>query len=272
MKISLIQMNSISDKAANIAAARALIERAVGEEGPDWILLPEQFDWAGGVKGDKTRNAEALPGGPGYAMAQELAARHRVFIHAGSLMERIEGDERIYNTSVAFDRRGDEVARYRKIHLFDVTTPDGVAYRESATVKPGDAVVTYDCEGVTIGCTICYDLRFPALFQALVDKGAELIALPAAFTLQTGKDHWETLLRARAIETQTYVCAAAQTGSFKVNGETRQTYGHSLVADPWGLVVAKASDGVGIVSTRFDREQVKRVRRLIPVAEHKRAL
>jgi nitrilase len=271
MKISLIQMNSISDKPANIAAARALIEKAVAEEGPDWILLPEQFDWAGGVKGDKARNAEALPGGPAYSMAQELAAKHRVFIHAGSLMERIEGDERIHNTTVVFDRKGDEIARYRKIHLFDVTTPDGAAYRESATVKAGDAVVIYDCEGVTVGCTICYDLRFPGLFQALVDKGAELIALPAAFTMQTGKDHWEVLLRARAIETQTYVCAAAQTGSFKVNSETRQTYGHSLVADPWGLVVAKASDGVGIVSTRLDRAQVKRVRRLIPVAEHKRS-
>ena len=102
-----------------------------------------------------------------------------------------------------------------------MTTPDGAAYRESATVKAGDAVVTYDCEGVTVGCTICYDLRFPALFQALVDKGAQVIALPAAFTMQTGKDHWEMLLRARAIETQTYVCAAAQTGSFKVNDETR---------------------------------------------------
>ena len=272
MKISLIQMNSINDKAANIAAARGLIERAIGEEGPDWILLPEQFDWAGGVKGDKARNAEALPGGPAYSMAQELAAKHRVFIHAGSLMERIEGDERIHNTTVVFDRKGDEIARYRKIHLFDVTTPDGVAYRESATVKAGDAVVTYDCEGVTVGCTICYDLRFPALFQALADKGAELITVPAAFTLQTGKDHWEVLLRARAIETQTYVCAAAQTGSFKVNNETRQTYGHSLVADPWGLVVAKASDGVGVVSARLDMAQVRRARDLIPVAQHKRTL
>jgi predicted amidohydrolase len=272
MKISLIQMNSINDKAANIAAARDLIERAVGEEGPDWILLPEQFDWAGGVKGDKARNAEALPGGAAYSMAQELAAKHRIFIHAGSLMERIEGDERIHNTTVVFDRRGDEIARYRKIHLFDVTTPDGVAYRESATVKAGDLVVTYDCEGVKVGCTICYDLRFPALFQALADKGAELITVPAAFTLQTGKDHWDVLLRARAIETQTYVCAAAQTGSFKVNNETRQTYGHSLVADPWGLVVAKASDGVGVVSARLDMAQIKRVRSLIPVAQHKRAL
>jgi nitrilase len=272
MKISLVQMNSVADKAANIAAAKALIERAVGEEGPDWILLPEQFDWAGGERGDKARNAESLPGGPAYSAMQELAARHRVFIHAGSIMERIEGDARIHNTTVAFDRKGDEVARYRKIHLFDVTTQDGKAYNESATVKAGDAVVTYDCEGVKIGCTICYDLRFPALFQALMDKGAQVIALPAAFTLMTGKDHWEVLLRARAIETQTYVCAAAQTGSFVVNGETRQTYGHSLVADPWGLVVAKASDGPGVVSARLDMAQVERARRLIPVAAHKRAL
>jgi nitrilase len=272
MKISLIQMNSISDKAANIAAAKALIEKAVAEEGPDWILLPEQFDWAGGVKGEKALNAETLPGGPAYSMAQELAARHRVFIHAGSLMERIEGDERIHNTTVVFDRKGDEIARYRKIHLYDVTTPDGKAYNESATVKPGDAVVAYDCEGVRIGCAICYDLRFPGLFQALVDRGAQVIAVPSAFTMQTGRDHWEVLLRARAIETQTYVCAAAQTGAYKSNNEKRETYGHSLVADPWGLVVAKASDGAGVVSTRIDRELIQRVRSFIPVAAHKRAL
>ena len=111
-----------------------------------------------------------------------------------------------------------------------------------------------------IGCSICYDLRFPDLFQALAEKGAEIIALPAAFTLQTGKDHWEVLLRARAIETEAYVCASAQTGSFTVGNEQRHTYGHSLVADPWGHVVAKASDGVGIVSARLDRKQVERVR------------
>jgi predicted amidohydrolase len=269
MKVSLVQMNSINDKAANIAAARAWIERAVAEESPDWVLLPEQFDWAGGVKGDKARNAETLPGGPAYAMAQELAAKHGIFLHAGSFMEKIEGDERIHNTSVVFDREGREIARYRKIHLFDVTAPDGVSYKESATVKPGDLVVTYDCEGVKVGCTICYDLRFPGLFQALADRGAEMIAVPSAFTQQTGKDHWEVLLRARAIETETYVCAAAQTGTFTVNNETRATYGHSLVADPWGLVVAKASDGVGVVSTRLDMALVKRVRKMIPVAQHK---
>ena len=269
MKVSLIQMNSISDKAANIAAARALIERAVAEEAPDWVLLPEHFDWAGGVKADKLLNAEALPGGPAYRTAQELAAKHGIFVHAGSFMERIEGEDRIHNTSVVFNRKGEEIARYRKIHLFDVTTPDGASYKESATVKAGELIVTYDCEGVTVGCAICYDLRFPGLFQALADKGAEVIALPAAFTKETGKDHWEVLLRARAIETETYVCASAQTGTFTVNNESRATYGHSLVADPWGLVVAKASDGVGIVSTRLDMAQVKRVRRMIPVAQHR---
>ncbi len=269
MKVSLVQMNSISDKAANIAAARGLIERAVAEEAPDWVLLPEQFDWAGGARGDKAAHAETLPGGPAYAMAQELAARHRIFIHAGSIMERIEGEARIHNTSVVFNRRGEEIARYRKIHLFDVTTPDGASYRESATVKAGDRVVTYDCEGVTVGCSICYDLRFPDLFQALAEKGAQIIALPAAFTLQTGKDHWEVLLRARAIETQTYVCASAQTGSFMAGNEQRQTYGHSLIADPWGHVVAKASDGVGVVSTRIDPAIVAKVRTMIPVASHR---
>src|SRR5271157_3579646 len=269
MKVSIIQMNSISDKSANIAAAEALIERAVREERPDWVLPPEFFDWAGGGKADKLKNAESFPGGPAYEMARRQAIKHRIFVHAGSIMEKIEGEDRIHNTSVVFNREGEEIARYRKIHLFDVTTPDGASYKESATVKAGDQVVTYDCEGVTVGCSICYDLRFPDLFQALAEKGAEIIALPAAFTQQTGKDHWEVLLRARAIETESYVCAAAQTGTFTVNNEQRSTYGHSLVADPWGLVVAKASDGVGIVSTRLDMAQVKRVRRMIPVAQHR---
>ena len=269
MKVSIIQMNSISDKAANIAAAEALIERAVKEESPDWVLLPEFFDWAGGTKADKLANAESFPGGPAYEMARRQAIRRHIFVHAGSIMEKIEGEDRIHNTSVVFNREGEEIARYRKIHLFDVTTPDGASYKESATVKAGDRVVTYDCEGVTVGCSICYDLRFPDLFQALAEKGAEIIALPAAFTLHTGKDHWEVLLRARAIETETYVCASAQTGSFAVGNEQRHTFGHSLIADPWGHVVAKASDGVGVVSARIDTAQIKRVRSLIPVARHR---
>jgi nitrilase len=269
MKVSLIQMNSKDDKAANLAAAAALIERAVAEDAPDWLLLPECFDYLGGTREGKIAAAETLPGGEAYRLMAELARRHRIFIHAGSILERIDGEARIGNTTVAFDRSGAEVARYRKIHLFDITAPDGKDYRESASFKPGDKIATYDCEGITIGCSICYDLRFPHLFQALADRGAELIALPAAFTLQTGKDHWEVLCRARAIETETYFCAAAQTGSFTQGQDTRMTYGHSLVADPWGHVVARASDGVGIVSTRIDRARVAKVRQMIPVAQHR---
>jgi len=269
MKVSLIQMNSVSDKPANLLAAVGLIERAVAEENPDWICLPECFDFLGGDRKDKTAAAESFPDGPAYAAMQALAKKHHVFIHAGSILEKAEGQERIHNTTVVFDRDGREIARYRKIHMFDITAPDGTQYRESAAFAPGEAVVTYPCEEMIVGCSICYDLRFPDLFQALVAKGADMIALPAAFTQQTGKDHWEVLCRARAIETEAYFLAAAQTGAHVVGNQARQTYGHSLVVDPWGHVTAKASDGVGIVSTRIDREMVRKVREQIPVARHK---
>jgi predicted amidohydrolase len=272
MKVALIQMNSGSDKAANIKAARELIEKAIAEENPDWISLPEVFDFMGGSLADKLAAAEEIPGGPAYSMMQELARKHGVYIHGGSILERIEGENRVGNTTVAFDRQGKEVARYRKIHMFDITAPDGQEYKESKAYRPGDTVVTYQCDDITVGCSICYDVRFPDLFAALADKGAEMIALPAAFTLQTGKDHWEVLCRARAIETETYFCAAGQTGTHMQGNEVRSTYGHSLVADPWGHVVAKASDGVGYVAARIDPERVKKVRAMIPVAQHKKRL
>ena len=160
MKVSLVQMNSIDDKAANLAQARGLVERAVAEERPDWVCLPECFDFLGGSRAGKREAAETIPGGPAYSMCQQLARSHGIFLHAGSILERIEGEERLHNTTVVFDREGAEVARYRKIHMFDITTPEGVEYRESASFKPGDAVVTYECEGVTVGCSICYDIRF----------------------------------------------------------------------------------------------------------------
>jgi nitrilase len=273
MKVSLIQMNSVSDKPANIEAATRLIEQAVAEEGPDWICLPECFDFMGADRAAKFAAAEKLPYGPAYIAMQALAAKHGIFIHAGSILEKPQGGERIHNTTVVFGRDGAEIARYRKIHMFDVTTPDGAQYRESASFAPGEAIVTYPCEDMIVGCSICYDLRFPDLFQALAAKGAQMIALPAAFTQQTGKDHWEVLCRARAIETQTFFCAAAQTGAHVAGNdkglEKRLTYGHSLVADPWGHVIAKASDGVGIVSTRIDAARVAKVREQIPVARHK---
>ena len=269
MKISLIQMNSRQDKAANIAAACALIEQAVAEERPDWVGLPECFDFLGGQRADKQEAAEILGEGPAYLAMQALARRHGIFIHAGSILEKIPDDNRIYNTTLVFDRDGAEIARYRKIHMFDITAPDGTQYRESASFKPGDQVVTYRAEDFIFGCAICYDLRFPALFQVLAEKGADVIALPSAFTLLTGKDHWEVLCRARAIETQTYFIAPAQTGTHKVGDATRATYGHALVADPWGHVIARASDGIGFVSTRIARPRIDKVRAQIPVARHK---
>lgn len=269
MKISLIQMNSRQSKDANIAAAVELIERAVAEEDPDWVCLPECFDFLGGTRSEKLEAAEILGDGPAYTAMQALAEEHGIFIHAGSLLEKVKDEDRVRNTTLVFDRKGCEIARYRKIHMFDITAPDGTQYRESASFKAGDTVVTYDCEGLTFGCSICYDLRFPDLFQALVEKGAMVIALPSAFTLLTGKDHWEVLCRARAIETQTYFCAAAQTGTHFVGSDTRATYGHSLIVDPWGHVIARASDGVGIVSTRIDPLLVDKVRAQIPVAKHK---
>ncbi len=181
MKVALIQMNSGADKMANLAAARELIERAVLEEKPDWVCLPEVFDFMGGSRAEKQAAAEVLPGGPAWTMLRDLARKHGIFIHGGSILESIPGEDRVGNTTVVFNRSGEELARYRKIHMFDITAPDGQQYNESAAMKPGEAVVTYDVEGVTVGCSICYDLRFPDLFQALVARGAQMIALPAAF-------------------------------------------------------------------------------------------
>jgi nitrilase len=271
MKTCVIQMNSTSDKAANLAQARRLIEQAVELEKPDWIALPEVFDFLGGSKAEKFEAAEVLRDGPAYNLCAELAATHGLFIHAGSFLERNADGERLSNTSAVFDRQGREIALYRKIHMFDVTTPDGASYRESAMFKPGEEIVTYEAEGVTFGCAICYDIRFPALFQALAARGAQAIVLPAAFTLQTGKDHWEVLCRARAIETQCYFLAPAQVGAHHVKDETRLTYGHSLICDPWGHKIAMASDGPGFVTARLDPALIAKVRASIPVAAQRRA-
>ena len=271
MKMAVIQMNSVSDVAANLGVARDLMARSV-EDGADWLLLPEHFHWAGGTTEERYRAAEILGEGPAYRMCADFARTQGVFVHAGSIFERRPQANRVGNTTVAFDRQGRELVRYRKIHLFDIDGPDGTSYRESDTVEGGDEIVTYDADGVTVGCAICFDLRFPDLFQALVDKGAHVIALPSAFTLQTGKDHWEPLLRARAIETQTYVAAAGSCGVVPHEGRPHWTYGHSMIVDPWGHIVAMASDGDGFASHRFDRGRVARVRRDIPLRRSTRPL
>jgi deaminated glutathione amidase len=269
MKVALIQMNSQGDKGRNLEQARALIEQAVAEERPDFVALPETWPLLSDDDGAKRAAAEPVPGGEAYGMLQELAAKHRIVLHGGSILERdgsARSDEAIYNTTVVFDRDGRELARYRKLHLFDIVTPDGREFRESATFTRGARVVTYDALHTRIGCSICYDLRFSELYLQLAKDGAKVILVPSNFTLQTGKDHWEVLLRARAIETQTYVLAPAQWGRY---GSGRHAYGHTLIADPWGHVVAKAQDKVGYIAARLDLEEVERVRARMPCAEHR---
>lgn len=264
MKVSLIQMNSRGDKAANLEAAKSLIEQAVKMDGPDMVALPEYFTHLDSDIAARQASAETLPDGETYKMLSGLAADHGIYVHGGSLVER-DGDA-IYNTTVAFGRKGEELARYRKIHRFDVITPDGVQHMESASVSGGNEIVTYDIENdVRVGCSICYDVRFPELYQALFAKGAKVIMVPAAFMLLTGKDHWEALLKARAIETTSYVVATGQFGAFT----TGNCYGHSLVVDPWGHVIAKARDEVCFVTAQLDFDYLEAVRAKIPLAKHK---
>jgi len=270
MIVTVVQMHSTPNVEANIKTAHELMARAVRDHRSDWILLPEQFQWAGGADSDKHLSAEVLGEGPAYIMCRDFARAHKIFVHAGSIFEHILGDERIYNTSVAFNRDGDELARYRKIHLFDITGPDGTGFCESDAVTSGDEVVVYEADGLKVGCAICYDLRFPELFQALAKKGAQLIALPAAFTQLTGQAHWEPLIRARAIETQTYIAAAGSCGENEQGVAGRRTYGHSMLVDSWGQVADVLPDGEGFVSCELDLHLLQRVRRDMPLAGHRR--
>jgi len=276
MRVAVIQMSPGADKEQNIAQARSLIEGVSASQKVDLVVLPEMWTCLGGTRAQKFAAAEPLPtpGGRGaeaYEFLRQAAIENGFYVHGGSIGELV-GD-RIFNTSVVFSPRGEELARYRKIHLFDIVTPDGQGYRESATYGAGEQVVTVDIDGMKLGLAICYDLRFPELFLALRRQGAEVILLPAAFTLQTGKDHWEVLLRARAIETQCWVAAAACTGMHReADGEPRYTYGHSLIADPWGHVVAKASDGVGWAVATMDHALTTRVRANMPLLDHRKLI
>ncbi|MBR0655836.1 carbon-nitrogen hydrolase family protein [Plastoroseomonas arctica] len=273
MRISVIQMNQGSDKAKNIADAEQLIAAACESDRPHLVTLPETWTNLGGGREARERAAEILPtpgeeGGPAYEAMRAIARRHEIHVHGGSIVEK--GMEKLFNTTLVFDPEGVEIARYRKIHLFDITGPDGTGYRESALYGGGDQIVTFAAHGITFGCTICYDVRFPEHYLALRRAGAEAIFIPSNFTLMTGKDHWEVLMRARAIETQCWIIAAASTGSYEERGAQRQVYGHSLIADPWGHVVAKCSDGVGFATAHLDAALTARVRRDMPVLDHRR--
>jgi deaminated glutathione amidase len=264
LNVAIIQMNSQDDKQANIATALDLIDRAAAT-GARLVALPEVWPYLG--PDDVSRDqAETIPGPISELLAQR-ARHHGIYIHGGSVYETRPGDPGMYNTTVVIDPTGEIIARYSKIHMYDVVL-DGVAkYQESATVTPGHETAITEIDGIPVGLTICYDLRFPELFRILALKGAQAIMLPAAFTLMTGKDHWETLIRARAIENGLYMIAPAQWGTHPPGN---WCYGRSMVVDPWGTVVTTASDGVGIAYATVDPARVATVRRQIPSLANRR--
>ncbi len=265
MRVAVCQVNPGEDVEKNLRAAEELLAEAA-EAGADLAGLPELFTYMGPAV-RHAEVAEPVPGPTSERLA-EAARRHRMWILGGSIYER-EGD-RIYNTSLLFDRAGEVVARYRKVHLFDVDLPGQPPIRESATFTPGEQMVTAEVEGVRVGLSICYDVRFPELYRMLVAQGAEVLCVPAAFTEETGRDHWEVLVRARAIEDQCFVVAPAQWGPWGPARDNRRCHGDSLIVDPWGRVLARLGEGVGVAWADLDLEELRRVRERLPALRHRR--
>ena len=266
LRVAAVQTSSQEDLRKNLDENRVLVERA-GAAGARLIVLPENFAYFGP---DDGRRAVAERFGGGGAIESEVASWARAanaFVVAGGMPEQSDEAERPYNTAAVFGPDGRLAATYRKVHLFDVELSDGTKLRESAKTKSGSDAVVLDVDGFSVGLSICYDLRFPELYRRLVDQGAEVLLVPAAFTLHTGKDHWTVLLRARAIEAQCWVVAAAQWGR---HPGSRTTYGHSMIIDPWGSVVAECSDRSGIVVADVDRAYLQRVRTQLPSLRHRR--
>lgn len=263
MKVAVCQLNSGTDRSANLATALDLLTQAA-KAGADLAVLPEYTDYLG-----PTAQAPAPEpvDGPYPTALAAAAAEHRMWVVGGSFRELGPDPDRIYNTSLVFDRTGALAASYRKIHLYDVEIPGRVSFHESRSVAPGQQPVVVNVEGVLVGLSICYDLRFPELYRQLVDAGAQVLVVPAAFMLHTGRDHWEVLLRARAIENQCYVLAAAQIGD---HAPGRTCYGRSLVVDPWGTVLAQAPDQIGVTVTDLDFARLARIRQELPSLTHRR--
>lgn len=263
-RASAVQLRAGSDHSANLAAAGEQAE-AARAAGADLVVLPEVFAWRGPQQLEPSI-AEAIPGTTSQFVS-DLARRLAVHVLAGSVLE-FSSETKCYNTSLLFGPDGAELARYRKVHLFEVEIEGEVSVHESKTRLAGDEVVCVDTELGRLGLSICYDLRFPELYRKLADEGAEVILVPAAFTAPTGKAHWQTLLRARAIENQCYVVAANQFGH---NADGFADYGHSMIVDPWGEVIAEAGDeGPCRVEADLDPARLAQVRRNLPSLEHRR--
>ena len=268
VKIAIFQMRSGIDVAANAAALVGAVEQAAAA-GAAMLFTPEM---SGLLDSDRVR-AGALVRSEGedqvLSAVRSAAKANGIWVHLGSLALR-EGGGKLVNRGFVIDSSGDIAARYDKIHLFDVDLPTGESWRESAVYQAGDAaVVVRDTPVGTLGLTICYDLRFPAIFERLSEAGADVIAVPAAFTVPTGQAHWHVLLRARAIEAGLFVVAAAQSGR---HDDGRATFGHSLVVDPWGEVLVDGDDGEKLLFAELELERIAEVRSRIPVMRHRRAI
>jgi deaminated glutathione amidase len=259
VRVACVQLNASESKADNIERAGLLVARAAAT-GADLIVLPEK--WNGIGPPDFLRaNAESLDDGETVDAMRSWARDHKLTIVGGSIAERREGRDKLSNTSIVFDPDGEIAAVYRKIHMFDVEV-GGQLYRESESEEPGEeASRVIDVEGWKLGMTVCYDLRFPELYRILAVEGAEIITVPAAFTLFTGKDHWELLLRARAVENQCYIVAPNQWGTHR---DGKASYGRSMIVDPWGVVLAQAPDEDGIIVAELERARMDGIRRALP--------
>jgi deaminated glutathione amidase len=267
-----VQLRCTTDIERNLNKTEELVRRAAGM-GASLIATPENTSMLG-PQFHKVELAESLEG-PIAQRLQSLAGELGVHLLVGSLNEQrrtaggVIDTDLCHNTSVLYGPAGDRVAVYRKMHLFDVDVPGGLTVKESNSICPGDEVIVADTPLGKLGMSICYDLRFPELYRAQVERGAEMIAVPSAFTLTTGKDHWHALLRARAIETQCWVLAPAQWGTHDLEGR-RKSYGHSMIIDPWGTVVAEKGEGEGLCIAEIDLDYNRQVRQSIPVGQHRR--
>jgi deaminated glutathione amidase len=257
LRVACVQINSSPAKAENLERMEPLVARAAAT-GADLVLLPEKWNGLGSHE-ILVDVAEPLDGGETVEAMSSWARTHGITLVGGSIAERREGRDKLSNTCVVFDPGGEIAAVYRKIHMFDVEV-GGVVYRESDSEEPGESPLSCEVEGWKLGLTVCYDLRFPELYRILAVEGAELVTVPAAFTLYTGKDHWELLLRARAVENQCYVVAANQWGVV----EGKASYGRSSIVDPWGVVVTQAPDEDTVISAELDRAHMERIRRSLP--------
>lgn len=264
-----IQMTSREDLMANLVTAAGLV-RSAADRGAALIGLPENFAFLGSDRDHRLSIAESLDddaSGPILSAMRALARETRAHLLLGGFPERAARPDRIYNTAVLLDEDGAIAARYRKVHLFDVEIPGGTVFRESESVVPGDEPTVAPFSWGGLGLSVCYDLRFPELYRRMSAQGARVLAVPAAFTAQTGKDHWHVLLRARAIENQCYVLAPAQFGH---HGGKRASYGHALIVDPWGVVLAESGDHEGYALAELDFAYQDEVRRTLPCLTHRR--